>query len=66
MTKQGSNAPAWKRSTRCVSDLHCVEVASWQGNVLIRNSTRPTGLLTVSKHQWRHFLAKVRSAERPE
>jgi hypothetical protein len=46
----------WRRSTRCVSDHHCVEVADLGDVVGLRNSQRPGLSLTFSKQAWHGFL----------
>jgi hypothetical protein len=50
----------WHRSTRCVSDHHCVEVADIGGAVGMRNSQRPELSLAFSKQAWRGFLDGIR------
>jgi hypothetical protein len=47
---------AWRRSVRCVSDHHCVEVADLGDTVGLRNSQRPEFSLSFSKREWRGFL----------
>jgi hypothetical protein len=55
---------SWKRSARCVSDHHCVEVDLTGENVLLRNSTRPEVVLELTRDQWRGLILLVRSAAR--
>jgi hypothetical protein len=50
---------AWRRSARCVSDHHCVEVADLGDAVGLRNSRRPELLLSFSKQDWRGFLDRL-------
>jgi len=45
----------WRRSARCVSDHHCVEVADHGDTVGLRNSRRPEFSLTLSKKAWQSF-----------
>jgi hypothetical protein len=57
----------WRRSARCVSDHHCVEVADLGVAVGLRNSQRPTQWLTFSKQEWRSFLDELDAGEfRPD
>jgi len=56
-----ANRPAWGRSSRCVGDEHCVEVAVHGQAVLLRNSTKPDAVLALSRHQWRDLIAWLRS-----
>jgi uncharacterized protein DUF397 len=51
---------AWRRSTRCVSDHHCVEVADLGDLVGLRNSQRPELSLAFPKQAWQGFLEGVR------
>jgi len=46
----------WLRSTRCVSDHHCVEVAGLGKTVGLRNSQRPELFLTFPVQAWHDFL----------
>ena len=49
----------WRRSTRCVSDHHCVEVADLGDTVGLRNSRRPELSMTFSKQDWQNFLEEL-------
>ena len=51
---------AWRRSARCVSDHHCVEVADLGNEVGLRNSQRPEFSLTFSKKEWHSFVDGLR------
>ena len=48
-------APTWIRSTRCESS-NCVEVATLDGDVLLRDSKDVDGpVLRFSMAEWEHF-----------
>ncbi|MEV4423556.1 DUF397 domain-containing protein, partial [Patulibacter sp. NPDC049589] len=47
---------AWRKSTRCVSDHHCVEVADLGDDVGVRNSQRPQTALVLPKAAWRDLI----------
>ena len=53
----------WRRSARCVSDYHCVEVADLGDDVGLRNSQRPEIELSFSKAVWRDLIAAVKAGE---
>jgi hypothetical protein len=53
----------WRRSIRCVSDHHCVEIADLGDVVGLRNSQRPAHSLTVSKQVWRAFLDDIKAVD---
>jgi|tagenome__1003787_1003787.scaffolds.fasta_scaffold19553911_2 hypothetical protein len=50
----------WARSSRCVGESHCVEVAFVGDAVLLRNSTRPLRVLKFTADEWDVFLQTVR------
>jgi len=50
----------WRRSTRCVNDSHCAEVAECGEAVYFRNSTEPSVWLVLTRAQWRCLLNLVR------
>lgn len=54
---------AWRRSARCVSDHHCVEVADLGDLVGLRNSQRPELMLAFSRPVWRSFVAGVENGD---
>jgi hypothetical protein len=56
----GAHGTPWRRSTRCVSDLHCLEVAIAGPSVLIRNSQRPEPVLAFPRATWHEFLTAMR------
>jgi hypothetical protein len=58
-----ATATAWRRSTRCVGDHHCVEVAELDGAVGMRNSRRPEVSLIFSKPAWQGLIDAVKTGE---
>lgn len=60
---------SWRRSSFCWSG-ECVEVATSDGEVLVRNSTLPQTLQRYTTDEWRSFVSAVKSGEmddlRPE
>ncbi|WP_433295986.1 DUF397 domain-containing protein [Actinoplanes sp. CA-030573] len=54
----------WQRSSRCVGENHCVEVARAGDVVMMRDSKNPAVVLTFGLCQWRDFTARTRSAAR--
>lgn len=54
---------AWRRSARCVSDHHCVEVADLDDGVGLRNSQRPASSLIFSRQMWQRFVDGVKVGE---
>jgi hypothetical protein len=53
----------WRRSTRCVSDHHCVEVADLDGMVGLRNSQSPELSLVFSRQTWQGFLEGIQTGD---
>jgi hypothetical protein len=53
---------AWTRSTFC-SDGTCVEVAHDQGDVLVRNSQQPDGVVRFTASEWEAFKRGVLGGE---
>jgi hypothetical protein len=51
----------WQRSSRCVAEAHCAEVAIQGPWVYLRNSTRPRILLRLTRDQWSDLLETLRS-----
>jgi hypothetical protein len=60
-----SAVPAvWRRSTGCVNDLHCVEVAELGDDEIgLRSSIRPDLTLAVSRQAWREFADGLKAGE---
>lgn len=56
-------AVGWRKSARCVSDNHCVEVADLGGTVGLRNSRLPEVSLSLSEQAWRDLIAGVKAGE---
>jgi len=60
-----ADMPDWRRSTRCVSDHHCVEVADFADldAVGLRNSRRPAVSLVFSKQSWLGLIDGIKAGE---
>ena len=58
------SSPDWRKASRCDSGT-CVEVASVNGGVAIRDSKQPDGSphLTFSPEPWQAFIAGIRAGE---
>lgn len=53
---------AWRKSSRSVSDGHCVEVALSNELLLMRDSKDITGpKLAFSAHVWNSFVQEIKS-----
>ena len=50
----------WIRSSACVGESHCVEVANIDGGVAIRDSKTPDVALIFDKTVWRNFIAAIK------
>jgi len=60
----GEVSRSWRRSTRCGESTHCVEIARLgQGDVGLRNSTRPNETLTLSLPAFRDLVERIKSGE---
>jgi hypothetical protein len=53
----------WQRSSRCVGDTHCVEVAADRRFVYLRNSRTPDNYLRMDHNEWSCFLDRISSTE---
>ena len=53
----------WRRSARCVSDHHCVEVADLGNAVGLRNSQCPEFSLKFSRQEWHGFLDGLKAGD---
>lgn len=51
---------AWFRSSRCVSENHCVEVRQLGFDVGIRNSRKVEDILFFPATEWQEFVNGVR------
>lgn len=56
------NGLNWRRASFCWSG-ECVEVATADGEVFVRDSTRPHGLQRYTADEWRSFVRAVKSGE---
>jgi hypothetical protein len=60
---EGSNGTVWYSASRCANG-ECVEVASRDAAILIRDSKDPAGaVLTYSVEEWAAFIAGVKAGE---
>jgi len=56
----------WRRSSACVGESHCVEVADLgDRNIGLRSSLTPESSLTLTADQWRDFVAAIKSGTFP-
>lgn len=56
-------APVWRKSRRCDSAT-CVEAASLDGDILLRDSKDPDGpTLRFTREEWSAFLAGVKNGD---
>lgn len=62
MSEDRSSTATWQRSTRCDSG-QCVEVARGDGYVMVRNSSRPDAVLTLSADQWHTLVGAIKSSQ---
>jgi hypothetical protein len=54
----------WRKARRSIGNGDCVEVASVDGWVAVRDSKNPDGpVLTYTAAQWRLFLGRCEGAE---
>ena len=54
---------AWRRSARCVSDHHCVEIVELDHGVGMRNSIRPDVSLVFSTPVWRDLIDCIKAGK---
>ncbi|WP_372441461.1 DUF397 domain-containing protein [Plantactinospora mayteni] len=52
--------PTWRRSSRCVTEHHCVEFALSGTGVALRNSQRPADVLLIGRGVWRDLIAGIK------
>ena len=52
---QPGQQPSWRRTTKCANG-NCVEVAKFDGRVLVRNSAEPGVVVTFSTEEWTAFI----------
>jgi hypothetical protein len=56
-------APAWRKSSRCVAD-NCLEISLQEGRVLLRSTADPTRtVLECTTGEWHEFAQAVRRGE---
>ncbi|MFC6015581.1 DUF397 domain-containing protein [Plantactinospora solaniradicis] len=59
--RTGLNQSAWRRSSRCVTEHHCVEVASATDVIALRNSRHPADVLLLPGSVWRNLISGVKA-----
>ncbi|WP_117211902.1 DUF397 domain-containing protein [Allorhizocola rhizosphaerae] len=59
----GRVTKSWHKSTRCGESTHCVEVASYDDHVGLRNSNRPQETLTLSIEAFRDLVDRIKRGE---
>jgi hypothetical protein len=52
---------SWRKSSFCANG-ECLEVASWAGSVMLRDSVQPAVVLSIPDPAWRKFASAVRRA----
>jgi len=52
----------WQKAKRCAGG-NCVEVARADGAVLVRNSTSPDKVLSLTVEEWEAFVAGVKEGD---
>lgn len=63
MTTEEHTLPAWRKSSRC-SNGACVEVATLDSSVMMRDSKESTGpSLTFSHAGWADFLGAIKDGQ---
>jgi hypothetical protein len=55
----------WIRSSACVGESNCLEVAVINESIGLRNSQRPAQTLLLDRAAWRAFVAGVEAGEFP-
>jgi hypothetical protein len=54
-------ADGWRRSSRCVTENHCVEVRGIGGFIDVRNSRRPADRLRLDSHSWNLLMGDLKA-----
>lgn len=54
--------PQWRRSTYCASN-ECVEIASLNGVIMLRNSTEPRNVVRYTSAEWRSFTTGLKAGD---
>jgi len=52
---------SWQKSSYCVGQSHCVEAATVDSVVGLRNSRQPEITLTFDAVEWQHFMDDLKS-----
>jgi len=61
LAESGIRAPVWRKARRSISNGDCVEVASAQPKILVRDSKNPDGVtLGYSAGSWSAFLSSAK------
>ena len=63
MSGRSGDEPTWRTSSRCESGA-CVEIGTLDESVLVRRSGDTEGIyVTLSREEWREFVAKVKDGD---
>lgn len=61
LSGDGLQVRDWRKSRRSIGNGECVEVGSTSGNVVVRDSTDPSGpVVRYPASAWRAFVARAR------
>lgn len=59
-----AESPAWRKSLASEAADNCVEIATDEQSVLVRDSRDRSGaILVVAPDNWREFLTRIRNGE---
>lgn len=59
-----SSTPIWRKSSASGSGADCLEVATWESSVLVRDSSdRPGTVLEFTQVQWRGFVQRIKNED---
>jgi hypothetical protein len=62
MSQAETVVPRWRKSSRCDNDL-CVEVAWRDGEVAVRDNSRPEIHLTFDRASWHDLVREIRGSQ---